>query len=92
MDSIQIYIVHCKEIDPPKDEQAIEWFLITSVPVTDASKAIEIVNWYLCRWMIESYFKVLKSGCKIEELQFETFEAMLYSGPLCQDSNALNLR
>ncbi len=32
---------------------------------------MEILQCYLCRWQIEIYFKVLKSGCKIEELQLE---------------------
>ena len=34
-------------------------------------QAIEVLQWYLCRWQIEIFFKVLKSGCKIEELQLE---------------------
>jgi hypothetical protein len=33
------------------------------------------VNWYLCRWQIEIFFKILKSGCTVEKLQFETLEA-----------------
>ena len=31
--------------------------------------ALQIIQWYLCRWQIEIYFKVLKSGCNIEKLQ-----------------------
>lgn len=70
---IAVNVVHCEEIDGPANEK-IEWFLLTSYPVVDAKTAIEIVNWYLCRWQIEVFFKVLKSGCKIEELQFETMQ------------------
>ncbi len=29
----------------------------------------EVIQWYICRWQIEIYFKILKSGCKIEKLQ-----------------------
>jgi hypothetical protein len=36
--------------------------------------AIKIIEWYTCRWQIEIFFKVLKSGCKIEELQFDSFK------------------
>lgn len=71
---VKINVVHCVEINGPKNEK-LEWFLITSYPVNDAETAIEIVNWYLCRWQIEVFFKILKSGCKVEELQFETLQS-----------------
>lgn len=74
-ESITIQVIHCKEMDTPKDEEAIEWFLITSVPIDSAEKAIEIINWYLCRWLIEMYIKILKSGCKVEDLRFDSYEA-----------------
>ncbi|HHS2902590.1 IS4-like element ISLpn6 family transposase, partial [Legionella pneumophila] len=74
---IEIQVVHCKEINTPEGEQPVEWFLITSVPIKTLDRAVEIVNWYLCRWLIEMYIKILKSGCKIEELRFETYEATL---------------
>lgn len=66
-----IYVVHTKEINVPEGEKAIEWYLLTSYPIETTEQAITLVNWYLCRWQIEVFFKVLKSGCKIEELQFE---------------------
>jgi hypothetical protein len=75
--SIEIHVVHCKEIDIPPGEDCIEWFLITSYPVVSSEVAMEIVNWYLCRWLIESFIKILKSGCQVEELQFETFQATI---------------
>ena len=75
LEPISINVVHCKEINCPAGEEALEWFLLTSFPVKDAEGALDIVQWYLCRWQIEVYFKVLKSGCKVEELQFDTFEA-----------------
>jgi len=38
-------------------------------PLTRRRKKI---HWYTCRWQIELFFKILKSGCKIEQLQLET--------------------
>jgi Transposase Tn5 dimerisation domain len=32
----------------------------------------KIIEYYLCRWEIEIFFKVLKSGCKIEERQLHS--------------------
>jgi hypothetical protein len=72
---IAINIVHCVEVDPPTEEEKIEWLLITSVPIDTAEKALEVVEWYLCRWQIELFFKILKSGCTVEELQFDTLDA-----------------
>ena len=58
LSTISINIVHCIEIDPPSKEDSVEWFLLTSVPIKDAAATINIVKWYLCRWQIETFFKV----------------------------------
>jgi Transposase DDE domain len=54
----------------------VEWFLYTRRPVTDAAEARQVVEWYACRWIVEEYHKGLKTGCRIEALQF-TAEARL---------------
>jgi hypothetical protein len=74
---ITINAVHCIEIDTPEGEKPIEWLLLTTYPVTDKEAAYQIVKWYLCRWQIEIFFKILKSGCRVEELQFSSFQATL---------------
>jgi hypothetical protein len=68
---VEINAVYCQEIDPPKGEKPITWLLLTSLPVESLAQAIQVVEWYLCRWQVEVLFKTLKSGCGIEELQFE---------------------
>lgn len=50
---------------PLKEKESYKWLM-------SYRKAQEIVKWYLCRWQIEIYFRVLKSGCHIEKLQLET--------------------
>lgn len=77
LSSVSINIIHCVELDPPSVEDCIEWFLITSIPITDSKTAISIVKWYLCRWQIETFFKVLKSGYTIEKLKFDRLKATL---------------
>lgn len=74
LNMVKVYAVHCIERNPPAGEKPIEWLLLTSYPVTKDSVK-EIVNWYLCRWQIEVYFKILKSGCRVEALQFGTYES-----------------
>jgi hypothetical protein len=67
--SPQVQVIMAIEKEPPSGEEALEWTLLTSVEVNRLEKASEVLNWYLCRWQIEVYFKILKSGCNIEKLQ-----------------------
>jgi Transposase Tn5 dimerisation domain/Transposase DNA-binding len=62
-------ILVCEE-KPPEGEEPIEWLLVTSLPIATFAEACTVVSYYCCRWEIEVFFRVLKSGCKIEELQF----------------------
>lgn len=71
-----VNIISCEEINPPNTEEKIEWFLITSFPVKNLNTAKAVINWYLCRWQIETFFKILKSGCTIEKLQFKNITAV----------------
>jgi hypothetical protein len=60
-----------KEERPPAGETPIEWLLLTSLPITTFDETTAVIDYYCCRWEIEVFFRTLKSGCKIEELQFE---------------------
>jgi hypothetical protein len=60
-----------KEENPPAGEEPIEWLLLTSLPIETFEEVTMVLDYYCCRWEIEIYFRTLKSGCKIEELQFE---------------------
>lgn len=52
------YVVKAKEIVLPKGVEAIDWLLLTNVPVINFEDAIERINWYKLRWKIEEYFRV----------------------------------
>jgi hypothetical protein len=64
------------EAQPPAGEEPLDWLLLTNLPVGTPEEAIEKLTWYLCRWQIEVYFKVLKSGCRVEQLQLEKRERL----------------
>jgi hypothetical protein len=68
-DSLEVWVVHAKEENPPRGEEAIEWFLMTNEPVENVAAAYERVGYYLQRWKIERFHYVLKSGCAVEKLQ-----------------------
>ena len=73
---VHLTAVLAREEAPPKGVEAIEWLLLTTCPVETFEQACEIMSWYLARWSIELFFKILKSGCKVEELQLEHFERL----------------
>src|SRR5208283_451849 len=58
------------------DEEEIDWTLYSSLPVLTLEEAIEKTRCYASRWIIEEYHKCLKSGCKVEERQLETVDAL----------------
>ena len=64
------------EPNPPAGEDPLVWVLLTNLPVETPQQAIEKLAWYLCRWQIEVYFKVFKSGCRVEQLQLEKRERL----------------
>jgi hypothetical protein len=73
---IECWAVRVWESDPPAGAKAIEWILLTDIPVNDPSDATLIAFWYSCRWLIEEYHKCLKTGCKVEERQLETADRL----------------
>lgn len=62
---------------------AIDWKLLTTLSVKDFSEAKSRVDEYSNRWIIEEYHRVLKSGCKVEGLQFETLDSMYPAFAIC---------
>lgn len=63
---IEMYAVYVLEPAPPDGEEPVAWMLLTNLPVTSYEKAYEKILWYCVRWRIEMYFKVLKSGFRVE--------------------------
>ena len=62
--------IEVREIHRTAD--ALRWVLLTSIPVRTFAEAQTVVGYYLQRWRIEDFFRVLKSGCKVEELQMQS--------------------
>ena len=73
---ITINIVSATEVDPSEGGDAISWVLLTNLPVENFDDAAEKVDWYSKRWGIETWHKVLKSGCKVEDCLLETADRL----------------
>ena len=73
---VALWMVHAREQRPPAKTEALEWFLLTTGPVRSADDAKRILQHYTLRWRIEDYFRILKSGCKVEALQHHSAERL----------------
>lgn len=48
---------------------------MTTLPIRGAADAAELLRWYTFRWRIEQFHFIMKSGCGIEDRQFQSYEA-----------------
>ena len=69
---IPVWIIHLAEDKAPRGVKPIEWFLLTTEEISCAEEAERRLGWYCTRWRIEDWHRVLKSGCRVEDLSHET--------------------
>jgi hypothetical protein len=74
--NLTLTVIHALERGIPEDRDPIEWKLITNLPVTSKAAAIEKLKWYALRWKIETFHKVLKSGCRAEDSKLRNAERL----------------
>lgn len=61
-----------REDNPPAEvDEPIEWLLLTNTPVESFNEAVQVIGWYGCRWQIELFHKIIKSGCTVEACRLE---------------------
>lgn len=71
--NLTVYAVLVREDNPPTGMTPVEWVLLTNVAVKQINDALERIKWYCQRWQIEIFFKILKSGCRIEHRRLKNF-------------------
>jgi len=74
--ALDLTVLHATEREAPKGRAPIEWKLLTDLPVRSRREALEKLQWYARRWTIETFHKVLKSGCRAESLRLQTAERL----------------
>jgi hypothetical protein len=74
LEPLTVQVILAQQENPPVDSTPISWLLLTTLPVNCFDEAVQCVRWYSYRWLIERYHYVLKSGCRLEQLQLETRE------------------
>lgn len=75
--ALAVHVVYAWEPDPPAGEVPIEWRLVTTAPIDTVEQVLQIVEWYRTRWLIEEFFKCLKTGCAYEQRQLESLDTLL---------------
>jgi hypothetical protein len=60
---LRLRVVHVREPRPPDGEPPVDWRIITTLPIRTPAEVAAIVDHYRARWLIEEYFKALKTGC-----------------------------
>lgn len=75
--TLKVWVVEVVEPEPPPGEAPVYWRLLTSLPIENAEDALRVVDIYRKRWLIEEYFRTLKTGCSAEKRQAESLSALL---------------
>jgi hypothetical protein len=74
--SLPLTAIHATEVKPPEDRKPIVWKLLTDLPIASLNEAKEKLDWYAMRWKIETYHKVIKSGCRAEDARLRTAQRL----------------
>lgn len=69
---LSAWILRAWEPTPPAGVEAVEWVLITSLPVDSLVAARRCTAWYTCRWFCEDFHTCLKTGCQVERSQLDS--------------------
>lgn len=72
IDSVSQNVVILEEKNPPKNQKAIKWVLLTSLPVKTMTQCWHVIEYYEKRWLVEEYHKALKTGCSTEKSELRT--------------------
>ena len=74
-DPVELHVVHAIELGAP-DRDPLSWVLLTNEPVATAEQVLAVLEIYRTRWLIEEFFKALKTGCAIQKRQLESYDGL----------------
>ena len=74
--AVTVTAILAREEQPPAGEKAIAWRLLTNRTADTLGDVVQLIDWYRKRWLIEIFFRIWKSGCRVEALQLGTLERL----------------
>jgi len=81
--ALTVNAVIVRELEPPDGQAPIEWRLLTTESIATPQDVLRIVDAYRARWLIEEYFKAIKTGCSYEKLQLESLHGLKTALSFC---------
>ena len=75
-ETLSINVVHVFEPHPPDENAPVQWLLATTEPIETPEQIAAVVDAYRARWLIEEYFKALKTGCAFESRQLRSIHTL----------------
>lgn len=72
-----INVVRLEQTDAKAGQTPLLWVLLTDLPTGDMSACLRVIRAYKCRWLIEEFHKVLKTGLEVEESQLSTARRLM---------------
>jgi hypothetical protein len=77
-ETVELHLVDICEVDAARGVEPIHWRLLTSHEIEDFGAAHLMLDFYRKRWIIEEYFRTLKSaGFKIEDARMSDPKAFM---------------
>lgn len=73
---LELNVVHVREVGVPNGHEPVDWTLFTTEPIDTDNQISSIVDYYRARWVIEEFFKALKTGCAFEKRQLESMHTL----------------
>jgi hypothetical protein len=74
---LQINVVRVYETNPPANTEPVEWVLLTNLPITSEAEVERVIDIYRRRWLIEDYFKAIKTGCAFRKRRLTNRQSIL---------------
>jgi hypothetical protein len=74
--ALEVSLIWAHESKAPERGQALDWVLLATEAVTSYESAVDMIRCYTVRWVIEEFHRVLKSGCRVEQMQFDTLDRL----------------
>jgi hypothetical protein len=75
--SLWLGLIEIREVAPPAGEEAVRWWLWTTLPTQTVRQVLTVLGIYHIRWRLEEYHRALKTGCQAEKLRLQSVEELM---------------
>jgi Transposase Tn5 dimerisation domain len=74
--AVTVTAILAREEPPPAGQRALEWCLLTPRTAETRAAGVQLIDGYRRRWLAEIFFRIWKSGCRVEALPLGTLERL----------------